>query len=245
VNSRVSASNNYGKTARSIAKGLPDYTVFAMTVQDTLLFVASDGHGIWTRPLSQIVPVTLSFVTAKGGDGLETITWRTEREVNTQGFDIQRRETRGAEWNTVGFVRAKGSSAQAVTYGYAFHPGPTPSTPRQVYYRLKIIDYDGSFEYSSEVELLADDAAADFRLYASYPNPAGSRAVLTFTIPRDAPVRFTIVNLLGAVVRTVVDENLFAGSHTYQVETSTLPRGVYHSVLKAGDRELIRRLIVE
>jgi photosystem II stability/assembly factor-like uncharacterized protein len=240
------ASNDFGRTVRSIATGLPS-NVQALAVLDTLLFAAPSGGtaGIWKRPLSQIVPVTLSRLSARWEDGLEKLEWRTESEASTQGFEIQRREAPREEWIPIGFVHAKGSNTGSALYEYAFRPETSPAPGCPIQLRLKIIDFDGSFEYSPQVDLAIETGAVDFQFHASYPNPADKRSVLAFSLSRGARVRLTVVNMLGMAVRTVVDGDLGVGWYMYPVDTSELQRGMYHCILKAGNREAVRTMIVE
>ena len=216
-----------------------------MAVLDSLLYVAPYGHGIWKRALSQIVPVTLSHLSARIADELEEIEWRTESETNTQGFEIQRREAPEAEWSPIGFVRAKGSGTASMTYTHAYRPESSNAAARWTQYRLKILDFDGSIEYSRPVDVAADDGDAAFELHASYPNPANGRLMLSFSISRDSRVRLTVVNMLGMVVRDVVDADLRSGWYSHSVDTAELPSGTYLCVLKAGMKELTRTMTVK
>jgi len=51
--------------------------------------------------------------------------------------------------------------------------------------------------------------------------------------------------MLGMIVRKVVDDELGPGLHSYPVDTSGLPRGMYLCVLQAGSNESVRTMIVK
>jgi subtilisin-like proprotein convertase family protein len=56
-------------------------------------------------------------------------------------------------------------------------------------------------------------APAHFKLYDSYPNPFNSSTVIRFAVPRTAPVKLSLYNVLGQEVRELVSGSLAAGEH--------------------------------
>jgi len=69
--------------------------------------------------------------------------------------------------------------------------------------------------------------------------------VLEFTLSNGASVRLALVNMLSMLVRKVVDDELGPGLHSYPVDTSELPRGMYLCILQAGSKESVRTMIVK
>ena len=110
---------------------------------------------------------------------------------------------------------------------------------------MRIVDFDGSYEYSAPVDLTTNDNEVDFRLHASHPNPTKGRVTLTFSIPREEHVRLTVVNMLGMIVRTLVDGDRSAGVHSVPFDTSELPRGMYLCVLKTDTGEVVTSIAVQ
>ena len=89
----------------------------------------------------------------------------TATETNNKGFEIQREC--GNEWQIVGFLDGKGTTTQPQNYSFSDNVDGLSGT---ISYRLKQIDYDGSFEYSDvvEVDIIS---LSEFVLYQNYPNP--------------------------------------------------------------------------
>lgn len=77
---------------------------------------------------------------------------------------------------------------------------------------------------------------SSFSLKQNYPNPFSAYTVIDFSVPEDGPVSLVIYNSLGAEVINVVNKELKAGKHHYELNTSSLPGGLYHCQLKSEGR---------
>ena len=77
------------------------------------------------------------------------------------------------------------------------------------------------------------------------PNPARSRVTISYYLPRPGEVSLTIYNLMGQIVKSVVNANTEAGFHTLELNTSTLPSGLYFVKLNAKDMDFaVRKLVL-
>ncbi|GGH20229.1 hypothetical protein GCM10007423_00520 [Dyadobacter endophyticus] len=119
------------------------------------------------------LPVSLiAFSIARQEQGVR-LHWQTSSETNSDRFEIQHsRDAR--QWNLVTAVKAMGESTTDQSYTYL------DKHPRQGmnFYRLKMIDLDGTFAFSSIKDLHTDDK----HMVVAYPNPS------------DGPVQLTITN---------------------------------------------------
>ena len=96
------------------------------------------------------VPVELISFSAESIEGKIILKWTTATEVNNLGFEIERcAENRN--WRTIGFVEGKGTTTEI--QHYSFLDNLFEISPGKFYYRLKQIDYDGTFNYSKEVAI--------------------------------------------------------------------------------------------
>lgn len=75
------------------------------------------------------------------------------------------------------------------------------------------------------------------------PNPSDLRTDFRFTAPNNGQVEFKLYNMLGAeVVRQTIDAD--KGSNRFQLETATLPAGVYMYSFRSGNTVVTRRLTI-
>jgi subtilisin family serine protease len=69
--------------------------------------------------------------------------------------------------------------------------------------------------------------AGKFALYQNYPNPVAGNTTIAYTIPRTGNVKLSLYNLAGQRVRTYLDETVGAGNHSFTLNSTDLPGGVY------------------
>ena len=102
-----------------------------------------------------VLPVELtSFdVRLDGRDAL--LTWETASETNNAGFEIQllsKNDGASSRWQALDFVEGRGTTELAQSYGYRVEE----LEPGRHVFRLKQIDFDGTFEYHPEVEVVVE-----------------------------------------------------------------------------------------
>ena len=167
------------------------------------------------------VPVELtSFAASVAGTNVN-LSWITASELNNQGFEVER-STDSNQWEQIGFVEGKGTSTDMNYYSYS----DSKLAEGTYYYRLKQIDFDGTYEYSSVIEAIVT-IPKTFSLEQNYPNPFNPSTKISFNLASDSKVTMKIFNVLGQEVVTLVDGNLAAGEHEINFNASSLNSGVY------------------
>jgi hypothetical protein len=128
---------------------------------------ALTGHAVIS---STPLPVTLVSFEAQTEGSVVQLSWATTEEVNSERFDVQHSRD-AVSWKTVGHVTSHGESK--VTQQYAFVHN-TPSDGLN-YYRLKMIDLDGTFAMSRMQSVRQDTKGSIF----IYPNPVVDKLTIT------------------------------------------------------------------
>jgi hypothetical protein len=167
-----------------------------------------------------IIPVELTSFAANVNENNVTLNWTTATELNNQGFDVERNSGNGFE--KIGFVAGFGTSSEIHTYSYV-----DGSLQQGSYtYRLKQVDFDGTFEYSDvvEVDVIAPDV---FTLEQNYPNPFNPSTTINFSLAADSKVSLTVFDILGQEVANLINGNVAAGSHEINFNASNVNSGVY------------------
>lgn len=170
------------------------------------------------------MPVELTSFSA-GMDGKDvTLKWTTATEVNNLGFEVERSLDK-TEWNKISFVQGHGNSTTQNEYSCIDR---TPPRQTSIFYRLKQVNLDGSFEYSSVIETQAA-TLSDFRLEQNYPNPFNPGTVITYQVPEKCYARLVLYDALGGRISVLSEAVTEAGIHEYQFDSGKygLSAGVY------------------
>ncbi len=181
---------------------------------------------MWTG----LLPVELSSFTAEVIYERVHLKWITETEVNNYGFEIERKQV-GNEWQRIGFIEGYGTTSESNEY--SFINNITDINIRLIKYRLKQMDFDGSYEYSEEV-LVNNPAPADYTLQQNYPNPFNPVTTISYSLPLKSEVELVIYNALGEEVMKLANEEKEAGRYSVDFNASNLSSGIYFYRLKAG-----------
>lgn len=182
----------------------------------------STNYFDYIRFTPQVVPVEFtSFTGAFVGNNVE-LKWSTATELNNRGFEIQR-SANGSAFATVAFVEGNGTTTEQKQYSF---------TDRNVEsrvnfaYRLKQIDYNGTFEYSSVVNL-GSTLPVEFVLDQNYPNPFNPSTTIAFAVPVKSDVTLEVYNLIGQKIMTLVQGEVEAGTHKEVLNATSMSSGVY------------------
>jgi hypothetical protein len=157
------------------------------------------------------LPVTLTKFSIGWENNTSTavlVKWSTANEINTAHFNVQQ-STDGINFNTIGKQKALGAG----NYAYTDNHLPIAS---KLFYRLEIVDQDGSTQYSN-VELLSVHQKVD--AISIFPNPATS----IITIKGN---QLQYVHLMDAQGRSVLKKQL-NGINVQTIQVGTLPSGIY------------------
>ena len=143
------------------------------------------------------------------------------------------------EWNEVGFVPGFGTTTEPKSYSFT----DENLSAGKYQYRLKQIDFDGSFEYSNivEVEVMV---TKDYSLSQNYPNPFNPATLISFSIPNDEFVSLRIYDVLGREVAQIINERRSAGTYQVEFNGTALNSGVYYYTLTAGSYTETKKMMM-
>lgn len=186
------------------------------------------------------LPIDLEDFTAeKAGERSALLKWITVSENNSSHFEIERSEN-GSRWEQIGRVQASVYSKMERRYRYMDDKLPRiTSAGKVMYYRLKMVDRDGRYQYS-EMRTVVFEGKEEGQV-TIYPNPS-SKSVnvdLSGIGHRGESVELVVTDMEGRVVlrRTieVVD--------SYPLETGGLTANTYQLSVIHGDQVWQTRLV--
>ena len=206
------------------------------------------------RISSDIVPVELTSFTATAQQNNVTLNWQTATETNNIGFEMQRSQMSNVngqtDWQVIGFVPGFGTTTEPKSYTFT----DENLSAGKYLYRLKQIDFDGSFEYSNTVEVEIN-SPIEFTLEQNYPNPFNPTTKIKYTLPSvtlrqaqsDILVSLKVFDVLGNEIATLVNEPQQPSS--YEVEFNvgqaiSLSSGVYYYQLRVGSFVETKKMIL-
>jgi hypothetical protein len=187
--------------------------------------------------VEQPLPVELvNFSASARGKSIE-LAWSTATETNNAGFSIERKAF-GTDWQTVTFIKGQGTSNKPATYSYTDNVAPGRYT-----YRLKQVDQNGVFKYSSSVETVVESAPTVFGLAQNYPNPFNPTTMIRFAVASAQKVTLRIYNTAGQEVTTLFEGTANAGA-MYEVpfNAGSLASGMYFSVLQTATSREVKKM---
>lgn len=175
----------------------------------------------------QAMPVHLISFTGRQQAEKIKLQWTVENEQNFDRYEVER-SLNGRSFYKAGLVKA--NNARQYLY--------TDNTPlTKNYYRLKLLDKDGKYNYSKVVTV----ELTDNNKFIIYPNPATNSIQLQFNKIITAKVNIEISDAAGKVV---IRQNVSANGTAIMLSTSKLTAGIYIVKATAYGENNMQRLII-
>jgi hypothetical protein len=228
--------------AASLTNGWFAISFFEYETLTNYTFTA-DGWAQTNRPYLQViyefvVPVELTSFTATSQNNEVQLIWTTATETNNQGFQVERMNSVGS-FDQIGYVAGFGTTTEPKSYSFTDSKLETGNYT----YRLKQIDFDGSYEYSDEINVDVEIPLV-YALDQNYPNPFNPSTTIGYSIAEDGFVKLTIFNMLGEEIATLVNTQQKAGKYEINFNASNLASGVYVYKIDAANFTSSKKLML-
>ncbi len=169
--------------------------------------ISAIGIGATTN----VLPITIASFTAANSNCAANLSWITSQEINAANFEIEQ-STNGTTFTKLASVAAKGLSNGA---SYSYNAAQDQGT---AYYRLKLVDKDGTYKYSGIVKTLVNCSGENF--FSVYPNPVNNKTsmlTVSYKLTYKGNANIIVTNTIGQklVVKAI--------SATGVTQTATLP----------------------
>lgn len=197
---------SWEEMTRQSGSGSGPYVLIATT--DTFSPISVYSTNSTENPL----PVELiHFNGIRSGQNIK-LEWATASEINSDYFQVEH-SIDGVEFSGIGTVRSNGNTNQRMDYQFT----DVNVRDQPNYYRLKMVDFDGSFEYSNSILVSPDFSEARLLLY---PNPTADRLQIEGVLPQFI-ADIKLYNLSGQLVMSVSPEDQLT------ISLADLPMGYY------------------
>lgn len=229
----------YNGTGTSVVvTGLAASTQYAFDVYE---YNGKYMHNMFTTAStgsSTTLPVSwLSFTGFANGENVDLV-WVTAQEINNKGFEVER-SIDGITFENVGFVKGAGNYNGKLNY--AFVDAGVLSSNAIVYYRLKQVDFDNRFEYSSTIVVRNNvEVSNDVKVF---PNPFKETVSIELRNATELTGTATLIDIEGRIVKSI-SLNLSKGYGSFEMSgLDELKDGVYFVKVNIGGQSYQEKLV--
>jgi hypothetical protein len=180
------------------------------------------------------MPVTLLQFSGNTASGNTFLTWKTSDELNAKEYQVQR-STTGVQFSTIGVVKAKGTSSTETAYQYTDYATGSGTH----FYRLKMVDQDGSFKYSNVLQFTTEAPSDVIVLGNPFTNS------IRLALPKhNGAISLRLLDVNG---KTLISRTL-AGSQTTTIDLPVeraLGQGLYILEVVVDGKRSVYKLVKE
>lgn len=181
--------------------------------------------------IESTLPVELIYFYAEIYEDSVLLKWGTATEVSNYGFDIER-STNDFNFQTIGFVEGSGNSNSPKHYTFS---DSLVDMTGIVYFRLKQIDFIGSFEYSdtvivdflSSITLESSNIPTQFSVSDNYPNPFNPATRINFELPFRQSLKINLYDINGKLLEEIASQEFLPGVYQLYLDFSSYSSGIY------------------
>jgi hypothetical protein len=184
------------------------------------------------------LPVKLISFNAMLINNKVDLKWVTASEKNASHFVIEK-STDGSNFSDIGVVFAYGNTNEQKSYEYT--DNISTSNNAVIYYRLRQVDVDGKFDYSTVRIIRIGKQAENTITILTYPNPVSSE--LRVTVPngwQGKKIVYELFTMNGQVSKRSETTN---GGQTETINVSTLSTGIYIMKATCGDQIAQQKIV--
>ncbi len=223
-----------------------------LTVEDSgevAYFYVAGIRALWMYvTYDNVIPAEIiSFNGSFVDENNVELKWSTASELNNRGFDVERgQRSEESEWVKIGYVAGSGTTTEPKTYSFT-----DENVSSGIYkYRLKQIDFDGSFKYSKEIEVEVNFVPERYTLEQNYPNPFNPTTKIKFAIPdvtssvKLSKVILKVYDIIGREIATLVNEDKLPGVYEIEFDASSFSSGIYLYKMQAGTFIQTKKMIL-
>ncbi|UAY52714.1 T9SS type A sorting domain-containing protein [Ferruginibacter albus] len=196
----------------------------------------SSSLEVTASPEGGPLPVTLISFAANAAASTVQLDWKVGAEINLSHYELER-SVDGITFTKIASVVA----AKRSLYNYS--DALVNMVADKIYYRLKMVNNDGTFTYSQIRQVASKDKNVSIKIY---PNPIQREQALNVELGGLIAGQYNIsmISSHGAIVKSMNFKISNSGSAQLVVMTSNLAAGAYTVSIKGPDKQYSRILVV-
>ena len=179
-----------------------------------------------------VLPVTFISFNGVLQNNSAILTWSTANELNNKGYEVQRSND-GINFTDIGFVAGQGNSSQQNNYSYTDYKIVSGSN----YYRLKQMDVEGRFNYSSTIRL--DFTNFDWTISGNSLNDTW----VQLQLDKISNVVIQVLSINGNAIQIINKGNISAGTYSIPLNLQNAGSQVYVIKLMVNNKSYSKKII--
>jgi trimeric autotransporter adhesin len=196
------------------------------------------GRELWAISYTSILPLHMLEFNARLADNDAILNWKTENEINTGEFTVERSMNGSTNFSAVGKIKSANTPG---IHHYSFTDVDISQLVSDViHYRLKQTDIDGRLTYSKVVTLTMKNRSA----LLLYPNPASHQINLSVVTKRRERLGYQVFDNAGRMLMQLNSE-VSPGTNSFAIDINKLAAGVYYLKLSSpsvsGQMQFVKR----
>jgi len=183
-----------------------------------------------------VVPVELMNFNATAVGKRVELNWRTASEQGSSRFEVERADVNPngtSNFVKIDEVAAAGNSSIISNYGPIVDNNVNYGNTYS--YRLKMVDADGTFDYSDEKTVTLGGIDGKAWLGTVKPNPVNANSVLEYGLGEGMNIEINLYDANGKAVNNLANGYHNMGTYTISLDASNLSSGTYTIVMNVGD----------
>lgn len=221
--SYVSMVDSTGRWIPSSAAAAGGAGPFSQTLSGITALSTFGAFGVGSN---NALPISLlSFGGIKKSNSV-LLNWRTAAEINSKEFQIERLDLNN-KFVKIGTVKASGNSNRVLVYN--FTDFDILVNQKVNFYRLKMVDLDGSYKYSNVIKISDENGP---KVFTVFPNPSVGKLNIESNNINLAASTYKITNIIGETVKT-------GNSAIEEIDVNNLAAGVYMITLVDSTNESV------
>jgi type IX secretion system substrate protein len=208
------------------------------------VFVLMSNNGIACYRQRIRIPVEMTTFRSILYERSVNLFWQVAAETNNHGFEVHRSFNEGSDWEKIGFVEGRGTTTSAAEYSYSDQLTMIHEAVGIVKYRLRQVDFDGTFEWTDAIDVYIGSRSEQTVLNQNYPNPFNPSTKISYQMQVAGFVTLNVFNTVGDEVASLVQESKDAGLHIEEFDASHLPSGTYMYQLNVNGNMQQKKMVL-
>ena len=182
------------------------------------------GDYIYSGVANVALPLTLKDFTLTTNNDIVKLNWHTTQEINSSFFTIQK-SVDGQRFFDLSNVNVK---TKEINSAYSYTDANPSYYGRSIFYRLKIVDKDGKFAYSSVASTVLK--AKGIQILSVYPNliASGGTATAKIVADKDEALKILLIDASGKTIQSTT-QNITSGNSSVKFNVNTNEKGMVYA----------------